>query len=102
MKIFLNNYKIRPRKALKVSGYKYRENEGDFLRSDEGRGRFHAKILDAKTIDIHYDLFVENRHWSPDLPLHHINERKRIIRRIAFSKFRELNEEEWQHLQDKW
>jgi hypothetical protein len=102
MKIFLHNFRTWAKPVLHRCGYKYREKEKDFIR-EEASGRFHAKVLDAKVIDIHFDLYVEWRHVSGfHMPMKHNVERKRIISRIQYMKFRELSPEEWRKLQAKY
>ena len=80
MVIFLENYNCGAKQILKKSGYKPREKEKDWVREDE-QGRFHAKI-DRRDIYIHYDLTVDYRHVSFNLPDKHNQERKRIMRKL--------------------
>lgn len=88
--------------ALRIAGYKFREKENDFIRADGVVGRFHANILDTKTVDIHYDLFVDNKHHVPDAPIHDREERLRIMKKIGRFWFREISEKEFLMLLEKW
>lgn len=102
MLILLHNYHIKPQQALRRAGYVKREKENDWICPDGNRGRFHAKILDWKTIDLHYDLFVENKHWSPYTPITHGRERGRIYSYIKSRKYREMKDRERAHLMSKY
>jgi len=67
---------------LSTAGYVFRPVKNDWIREVHG-GRFHAIVVDQKTIEIHYDLYVEWRHVSGFyLPEKHNKERKRIYRAI--------------------
>ncbi len=104
MKIFLHNYKVIAKKALKIVGYKYRIDADDYIYLDGIRGRFHAKILDPQTADIHYDLFVEDRHFAPDVPLHTKKEKYRIFNNLNRRglKSYEMTEEKFKKLLSKY
>lgn len=101
MKIFLHNYSTWAKPVLFRCGYKYRKEQKDFIRED-GSGRFHAKIIDAKVIDIHFDLYIEWRHVGFDMPVKHNEERRRIISKISSLQFRKMCPEEWRRLQAKY
>ncbi len=103
MMIFLKNYSTWSTEALLMNGYRYRKEEGDWTREESSaRGRWHAKVISKKVLDIHYDLFIEWRHVSFDLPETHNQERRRFLGRISRLKKRELGVEEWQALQAKY
>lgn len=51
----------------------------DYIRKDH-QGRFHIKYLGEMKWDLHYDIDVEWRHFSINLPERNGKERKRIIK----------------------
>lgn len=50
------------------SGYKYRAYKKDWIREISG-GRFHAKPLSAKKVNIHYDLYGEKGDHITNIPM---------------------------------
>lgn len=78
MMISISKYKLPLKEALQAAGYSFRKEKNDYIREDDENGRFH--ILFNGTVPIlHFDLYVEWRHVSFNLP-HHL---KREIRRIG-------------------
>ncbi len=64
-------------KLMLISGYT--SHGKDYIRKDTN-GRFHIKYLGDMLWDLHYDIDVEWRHFSMNLPEKCGKERKRIIR----------------------
>lgn len=64
--------------ALKICRYKKRFQD-DYIREDRKQGRFHAKVITNKQIDLHYDLYVEDRHFAPHMPIHIKKEMHRML-----------------------
>lgn len=102
MRIFLHNYKAYAKYVLRKCGYAYRTVEKDYIREDGKQGRFYAKDLDKKAIEIHYDMYVEWRHVSFNMPAKHNEEKWRIMRSIRHLKDREMKPSEWSKLQKKY
>lgn len=103
MKIFLHNFKTWAKPVLHRCGYTYRPLQKDFIREDGRSGRFHAKVLDSKTIDIHYDLYIGWKHVASfHMPMKHNEEKRRIMKKIYYLKTRDLKPEEWRKLQEKY
>lgn len=79
MMLFVQNCNVGVKKVLELAGYTLREDKGDYIR-EEHDGRFHAKILNSKTAEFHFDLYIGWRHWSPTTPIKHHEELKRITK----------------------
>lgn len=71
--------------CLKLCRYKKRF-DGDYVREDGTHGRFHAKVITNRDIDLHYDLYVEDRHFAPHMPIHIKKEMHRVLNIIASIK----------------
>lgn len=80
MYIFLSAHRVNAKKALELAGYHPRPY-GDWLREDRF-GRWHAYVKNKKVIEIHFDLYVEGRHFSPIAPTYTNEEKKRIIKAL--------------------
>lgn len=104
MLLFLQNYRVVAKDALRIVKYRYRKETDDYVYLDGVFGRFHAKVLDPNTIDIHYDLFVENRHFAPDLPRYIKREKYRIFNKLNSKKLKsyEMTEELFKKLLKKY
>lgn len=59
------------------AGYIRHSNGKDYIKPDE-TGRFHIKYHDKGMWDLHYDINVDWKHFSPDLPFRNGQERKRL------------------------
>lgn len=59
------------------AGYTRHPNGKDYIKPDE-TGRFHIKYHDKRIWDLHYDINVDWKHFSPDLPFRNGQERKRL------------------------
>lgn len=102
MRVFLHNFSLVARQALKKAGYIKRPEKDDWI-FEEPMGRFHAFILDAKAIDIHYDVYVDWKHVSGwVLPNKHNEERKRIFKLIRFYQKGQMPKERFRKLQEKY
>jgi len=66
---------------MMISGYKKHPNDKDYIRKDNS-GRFHIKYQGENLWDLHYDIDVEWRHFSMNLPERCGRERKRIIKKL--------------------
>ncbi len=77
MILHLKQTKLSLRKCLEVGGYTYRKDKNDFIREDHADGRFHVMMVDRQPM-LHFDIYVEWRHVSFNLPEHMRKERNRI------------------------
>lgn len=101
MLIFLENYKVGIKTAMKIAGYIERPKAGDFIRP-MGNDRWHAKPVGSKAVSIHYDLTIDGKHNVFDMPLASNAERKRILRRLDRVKLREMEPERLSYLIGKF
>ncbi len=85
MKIFLHNYNIGSKHALHKVGYRRRKDKGDWIRANGTEGRFHAHIIEPRVIDLHYDLFIDNKHVVFPMPITMHTELNRFLRRINWA-----------------
>lgn len=98
MLIFLENYKISPKTAMRIVGYIERPNAKDFIRPVGGGSRWHAKRANAKTLDIHYDLAIDGKHSVFEMPIAANGERYRILRKLDRFKVYEMEPERLSYL----
>ena len=101
MLIFLQNYKTNANSALHAAGYK-EHPKGNGCILEESAGRFHAKTLSAKVIDLHYDTYVDGKHVVFFMPIKMHAELRRIQRRIVRWQYRAMDPDERTRLMQKW
>lgn len=71
--------------GLRICRYRKKYND-DWMKNDGTKGRFHAKVITNKHVELHYDLYVEDRHFSPHVPIHLKKELHRILNILASMK----------------
>lgn len=101
MLIFLENYKVGAKTAMRIAGYIERPKAGDFIRP-LGKDRWHCKLVNSKVMNIHYDLDIDGKHCVFEMPMAANAERKRILRRLDRVKLREMEPDRLYQLMKKY